>query len=124
MSKVGIALGTVVGAVGGFVTGILIAPKSGKETRAEIKGDVVKAKDVTVEKAEEIKDKASQVATDVAEKAKDVVGDVTGKAKHAAQDVTSKAEELKNRVEQAVEGAQKGYSKKPAAKKTAATKKK
>ncbi|MFZ1301952.1 MAG: YtxH domain-containing protein [Candidatus Microsaccharimonas sp.] len=102
MSKVNVALGAVLGAVAGFVTGILVAPKSGKETRDDIKNGAVKAKDVTFEKAGEVKDKASQVASDVAAKAKGVVGDVE-----------AKGVELKGRVEQAVDGAQKGFAKKP-----------
>lgn len=113
MSKAGIALGTVVGAIGGFVTGILVAPKSGKETREDIKNGADRAKDISLEKAEELKEKTSQVASDVAEKAKGVVGDVGDRAKNVAEDVTSKAEEVKGRVEQAVEGAKKGYAKKP-----------
>lgn len=102
MGKANVALGAVLGAVAGFVTGVLVAPKSGAETREELKHGALKAKDITLEKAEEVKEKASQVAGDVAEKAKGVVGDVG-----------AKATEVKGRVEQAVEGAQKGFSKKP-----------
>ena len=109
MAKGKIALGAVVGAVAGFVTGILIAPKSGKETRQDIKVGARHAKDVSVKKANEVKDKATHVAADV-----------TGKAKNVAGDVEAKAKELKGRVEQAVDGAQKGFAKKP----TKATKKK
>ena len=109
MAKGKIALGAMIGAVAGFVTGILIAPKSGKETRQDIKKGAIKAKDVSLEKAGEVKDKAVHVATDV-----------SGKAKNVAGDVEAKAKELKGRVEQAVDGAQKGFAKKP---KTAKTKK-
>ena len=35
--KKGIAIGAVIGAVAGVVAGILFAPKSGKETRKDIK---------------------------------------------------------------------------------------
>jgi gas vesicle protein len=105
--KVNIAFGAVIGAVAGFVTGILVAPKSGKETREDIKHGAVKAKDVTVEKAELVKEKAGQVASDVTKNTKAVVGDVE-----------AKAGELKTRVGQAVEGAQKGFAKKPKTTKT------
>jgi gas vesicle protein len=37
MSKGKIALGAVVGAVAGVIAGFLTAPKSGKETRADLK---------------------------------------------------------------------------------------
>lgn len=102
MAKGKLALGALIGAAAGFVTGILVAPKSGKETRQDIKAGANKAKDATLDKAEELKGKAKGVASDV-----------SGKAKHVADDVTAKAEEIKGRVEQAVDGAQKGFNKKP-----------
>jgi len=104
MSKGKIALGAAFGAIAGFVTGILIAPKSGKETRQDIKDVAVKTKDTAVEKAGEAKDFAEQKAKDVKAKAEEVVGDVT-----------DKAAEISRRTEQAVEGAKKGFSKKPKA---------
>lgn len=104
MSKGKIALGAAFGAIAGFVTGILVAPKSGKETRQDIKDVAVKTKDTVVEKAEDAKEFAGQKAQEVKAKADEVIGDVT-----------DKAVELKGRTEQAVEGAKKGFSKKPKA---------
>lgn len=59
----GLALGAVIGAAVGVVAGVLTAPKSGKETRADIKqkaGDVkhqaTKTRDELLFKAEEIGD--------------------------------------------------------------------
>ncbi|MBH1980906.1 YtxH domain-containing protein, partial [Candidatus Saccharibacteria bacterium] len=49
-----LAIGAVIGAVSGIVAGILTAPKSGKETREDIK-----------RKAEELKDQALSTADDV-----------------------------------------------------------
>ena len=49
MSKGKFALGALVGAVAGVIAGVLTAPKSGKETRADIKA-----------KAEELKDGAEK----------------------------------------------------------------
>ncbi|MDB5162876.1 MAG: exported protein of unknown function [Candidatus Saccharibacteria bacterium] len=102
MAKGNLAIGAVIGAIAGFVSGVLLAPKSGKETRQEIKDGANKAKDVTVEKAEELKGKATKIANDVSDKAKDVAGDVEAKAR-----------ELKGRAERAVESAQKGFNDKP-----------
>ena len=51
MSKGKIALGAVIGAVAGVIAGLLTAPKSGKETRADLK-----------KMAEEIKTEASRNA--------------------------------------------------------------
>lgn len=47
MSKKFLPIAAVIGAVAGVVAGVLVAPKSGKETRADIKT-----------KANELKDKA------------------------------------------------------------------
>ena len=119
MAKINAGIGALIAAAAGFVTGILLAPKSGADTRKDIKNEAVKAKKAGIEKVEEVKGKASDVANDVAEKAKEVVGDVSGKAKHVADDVTAKAEQIKGRVERTIEGAQKGYEtkSKPATKK-------
>ena len=51
MSKGKLALGALVSAAAGFVTGILTAPKSGKETRADLK-----------QKAEEVKSEVKKTA--------------------------------------------------------------
>ncbi len=47
MSKKFFPIAAIVGAVAGVIAGVLVAPKSGKETRADIKG-----------RAEELKGKA------------------------------------------------------------------
>ncbi len=87
------ALGTIVGIVAGIVAGVLTAPKSGKETRADIKL-----------KAEELKEKASDTAEDA-----------KLKAARAAEDAKLKAEDLKERgvhaVDSAIEGAKSGFKK-------------
>lgn len=90
MSKGKFALGALIGAAAGVVAGILTAPKSGKETRADIKA-----------KAGEIKGEAKKKATEVKSKANTV-----------AKDVKSKAEDLKGRTERAIAGAKKGFNSK------------
>lgn len=90
MSKGKFALGALVGAAAGLVAGILTAPKSGKETRADIKA-----------KATEVKGKATNK-----------VNEVKGKAAEVTEDVKEKAEELKGRTERAVAGAKKGFNSK------------
>lgn len=99
MSKGKFALGTIIGAAVGLVAGILTAPKSGKETRAELKmkGEVLKSD--AAKKAEQVQTKASEV-----------VEDVRSKAAGTAQDVKSKTDDLKERTERAVEGARKGFN--------------
>ncbi len=90
MSKAKVGLGVLIGAAAGVVTGILTAPKSGKETRADIKA-----------KASDVKAKATAKAKDVKKKASDVT-----------DDVKDKAVDLKGRTERAFEGAKKGFNSK------------
>ena len=61
MSKGKLLAGAVIGAAAGVVAGILTAPKSGRETREDIKT-----------KANEMKHKAGDIAHDVEGKARDV----------------------------------------------------
>ena len=87
MSKGKFALGAIFGAVAGVVAGILTAPKSGKETRAEVKI-----------KAAGYKSQAGSM-----------VDDVKTKAQIAAEDAKAEAKDLKARTERAVAGAKKGF---------------
>lgn len=102
MSKGKFALGALFGAAVGVVAGFLSAPKSGKETRAELKEKTMKTKDEVSKKAEYVASKASDMAEDAKVKLQDVT-----------ENVKTEASELKDRTERAVEGAKKGfYSKK------------
>ena len=68
----GIAAGAVTGALIGAAIGILFAPKSGKETRADIK-------DKTVEVAGVVKDKSVEYAGIVKDKTKEAYQTVKDK---------------------------------------------
>ncbi len=69
----------IVGAAAvGFIAGILLAPKSGKETRADIKRKAVEAKDFAVEKAGTVKEKASAGFQAAREGAADASDEVSG----------------------------------------------
>lgn len=48
------ALGAVVAGIGGYIAGILTAPKSGKETREDIKQEAVKIKSEAEKKLKEL----------------------------------------------------------------------
>lgn len=102
MSKSKFVLGTVVAAAAGFVAAILTAPKSGKETRADIKANATKAKATVTEEAHKVKDVAEKKAKEVKAKAEEII-----------EDVADKATEYKGRAEQAVDNAKKGLEKKP-----------
>ncbi|KRQ86192.1 YtxH-like protein [Caloramator mitchellensis] len=65
--KKGLAIGAALGTVVGAVAGILTAPKSGKETREEIKNGVIDASGKVVETAKEV---AAKTVTMIKEKIK------------------------------------------------------
>lgn len=100
MSKGKFALGAVFGAVAGAIAGVLMAPKSGKETRAEI-----------ATKTNEVKDVITKKAGDFASDAGEVIEDVKEKAVKVAEDVKAEAVNFKSRTDRAVEGAKKGFFK-------------
>lgn len=64
MAKGNFALGAIIGAVAGVVAGVLTAPKSGKETRADLKNRANELKDEATDKAEQVKGKADKVVKD------------------------------------------------------------
>lgn len=82
MSKKIVATG-IVAAAAGAIAGILFAPKSGKETRADIKKKAGEAKDYAVKEAGVVKDKASAGFA----AAKKGAGTVAEDAKKAGRDV-------------------------------------
>ncbi len=101
MSKAKFAAGTIFGAIIGLAAGILTAPKSGKETRAELKL-----------KAEDMKSKASDVIDDVKDTATKKVSDIKNKATDVVEDVKDNALDLKERTEKAAAGAKEGFNSK------------
>jgi len=98
MSKGKFALGALFGAVVGLTAGLLTAPKSGKETRADIKA---KAKDIEIDVAKKTKTVVSE-ASKFAEDAKVKAQDFTKDAKIEVTDI-------RDRTERAVEGAKQGF---------------
>ena len=73
----------IIAAAAGFAAGILLAPKSGKETRADIKQRAGEAKEFAVKQAGVVKDKASAGFA----AAKKGAGTVAEDAKKAGRDV-------------------------------------
>lgn len=101
MSKAKGVLGLVIGAIAGFVSGILVAPKSGKETRADIKEAGQKAKDNLAKEANKVSD---TVVTET-QKVKDL-------AEEKFQDAKDKVEDLGQRSWRAAEAAKDSFNKK------------
>lgn len=109
MAKGKYAVGALIGAFAGFVTGVLLAPKSGKETREEIKVKANKAKDEAVIKAKDIRKKAGDAAEDAIEKTEKVAGktadNFVSATKHASGAVVDTTKDLKSKSSQAAKSA-------------------
>ncbi len=101
MSKGKFAAGTIFGAIVGLAAGILTAPKSGKETRADLKM-----------KAEDMKNKATDVIEDVKDTATKKAEDIKNKATDVVEDVKDNALDFKERAERAATGAKEGFNSK------------
>ncbi len=90
MSKGKFALGALFGAAVGIVAGILTAPKSGKETRAELKS-----------KAEDAKKKADKAIAEAKVKGQHVYDEVRGQADEHFQGAKSTVVDYAERVKRA-----------------------
>ena len=98
MTKGKFTLGALIGAVAGFAVGILAAPKSGKETRADIKAKTDEIKADVVKKVKSYQSDASDVVEDVKDKTQDIV-----------TDAKAKPGDLKDRTEHAAQAAKKAF---------------
>lgn len=100
MNKIGSIIGA---AVIGFVAGILLAPKSGKETQADLRRHAQKMKEQASERFENvsqdakergrrIKDLAEDSAENVRQNAKSVAKEVSGVARTVHDEATRRPE--------------------------------
>jgi len=108
--------GAAIAGIAGFVAGILTAPKSGKETRADIKTGAVKAKTEAEKKLKEIYSELSTLLDQAQEKGKEL----TGKAKKEFDEVYQKAVEAKDKVRTVISSIHEGDADDPDLKKALA----
>lgn len=99
-----VAAGAVVAGVVGYVAGILTAPKSGKETRKDIKDTAVKG---WAEAEKQLKNLYTELAKKVDE-LKVIANDLSGKAKDEANDLMSKARDAKEKVREVLSAIHEG----------------
>src|SRR5579864_8438754 len=106
MSKAGrrLAMGAAIAAVAGYVAGILTAPKSGKETRADLKH----AADVAATKAERQLKSMHTELTDLLDDAKVYGSKVSGKAKVQYEDVMEKSKIAKQKAREVLSALHEG----------------
>lgn len=92
-----VAIGTVLAAAAGYVAGVLTAPKSGKETRADIKDAAVKTLAQAEKQLKQLHTELNDLLAKAKEKAQDAKGEARAqfdKAMDAAIVAKEKAREL------------------------------
>ena len=77
----GLFLGILIGAVVGGITALLLAPKSGKETRDIIRGKATRAQQMVQSRFEDIKGRVSQIKETVQSKAEEEARSVETRAR-------------------------------------------
>ena len=98
MAKKSVVKGGVIGVLIGAIGGILFAPKSGKETRKDIKEAAHKANS---EAEAKLKQLHGELMEKVAE-AKQMAAEYTGKAKDEIEDLQKRAEFTKQQVSELI----------------------
>ncbi|MGB9596534.1 MAG: YtxH domain-containing protein [Candidatus Poribacteria bacterium] len=94
-SEIGkIILAFVIGGVVGALTGILLAPASGAETRKKIKDASLTAKEKALEKIEDAKDGASNIFARGKEKVNELKSSVAAAVEAGKEAYKQKKEEL------------------------------
>jgi gas vesicle protein len=88
------ALGALFAGIAGFLAGILTAPKSGKETREDIKHAAVKAKTEAEKTLKSLHSDLNKTISDVRAKG----DELSGKAKDEFEEIVEKAKVAKEKV--------------------------
>lgn len=99
-----IAVGGVVAAAAGFVAGILTAPKSGKETRKDIKDGAVKAKTEAEKQLKNLHHELGEMISKGAENTKKL----SASAKKELVDAINKAKNAKEKAKQILSAVHEG----------------
>ncbi len=91
-------IGIIIGAIAGVLAGFLTAPKSGKETREDLKK---KANEVKGSAERRLKDAYKELGS-LSDDAKKKAKQLGGKAKDEMDDLAKKADDLKEKVKSAI----------------------
>lgn len=100
------ALGAAVAAAAGYVTGLLTAPKSGKETREDIKDAAVKARSEAEKRLKQAHTELQSLIT----KGKQTAGSLSDKAKGELEAALSSAHKAKDKAKGLISAVHEGES--------------
>ena len=105
-------LGLAVGALFGAVAGILTAPKSGEETRKDLKLKAKKVADVATQKTCEVAENAGEFVEETKEKVTEFAEGAKSKTGEVVENAKKEAGKIQKRALNTFEGAKKGFEKK------------
>ncbi|MBP7767380.1 YtxH domain-containing protein [Candidatus Saccharibacteria bacterium] len=100
------ALGAIIAGIGGYIAGILTAPKSGKETRQDIKVEATNLGKEAENELKKLHDELSKLIEQAQVKGKDIKSSLDTSSK----DVLDKAHKAKKSAQQAIAAFKKDYS--------------
>lgn len=89
----------VIGAVSGFVAGILLAPKSGKETREDLKRKAQDVKDKSVDGYERVSGEVKAGSKKLKTLAEDSLDNIKSNAKEAKDEVSRRSAAVKEETD-------------------------
>jgi gas vesicle protein len=104
-----IALGALIAGAAGYITGILTAPKSGKETREDIADKASDIKEEGVEQLLDLRDDLDQLIKD----AKDKTVALSAKAREEFNEAVISAKDAKNKAGTVVKAFRAGEAEDP-----------
>lgn len=89
----------ILAAVGGFIAGVLVAPKSGKETRQDLTDKATELKDKAARGMDEIKSGASSVGQEIKEGAQSVKEEVTRRGDAVKEEADETARSVRRKTQ-------------------------
>jgi gas vesicle protein len=105
-------IGLLLGAAVGAVAGILTAPKSGKETREDLKKKGKEVAEVVKEKTGEVVENTGKAVDEAKVKVDAFKQEASVKTGEVVENIKTEAEKVQKRALNTVEGAKKGFEKK------------
>jgi gas vesicle protein len=104
-----IAIGALVAGVAGYVTGILTAPKSGKDTRQDIADKATELKDEGIDQLQDLRDELDGLIGD----AKDKTLALSSKAREDFNEAVVAAKDAKNKAGTVLKAVKSGEAEDP-----------
>ena len=92
----GMVLGAVVGGIIGAAAALLLAPKSGKQMREDLGGQIQNISQKTKDVASNIRTQTKDIASNISSQTKDLASNLRSQAKETMEDAVDKADKAVN----------------------------